>query len=123
MCCRIYKATREILPAMSAGTASTLAAWEKRTRVGPSEPSMGSFFMNFGEARKGFADWTDRINAGEAPKVAPPRPAGLERNLVISLWDWGSPIDGRSDNAPVTHGFPPPTRTGRSMASPRWSTL
>jgi len=92
------KATREILPAMSAGTASTLEAWEKRTKVGPSGPSMGSFFMNFGDARAAFADFTDRVRAGEAPKVAPPRPAGVERNLVVTMWDWGSPIDGRSDN-------------------------
>ena len=92
------KATREILPSMSTGTASTLAAWEKRTKVGPSGPSMGGFFMNFGEARQAFADLTDRVKSGEAPKVVPPRPAGVERNLVITLWDWGSPIDGRSDN-------------------------
>jgi hypothetical protein len=92
------KATREILPAMAAGTASTLDAWEKRTKIGPSGPSMGAFFMNFGDARKAFADHTDRVNAGEAPRVAPPRPAGVERNLVVSLWDWGTPIDGRSDN-------------------------
>lgn len=93
------KATRAILPAMSAGTKSTLEAWEKRTKVGPSGPSMGSFFMNFGEpVRTEIANWTDRVAKGDAPKVGPPRPAGLERNLVISLWDWGSPIDGRSDN-------------------------
>ena len=30
--------------------------------------------------------------------AAPPRPTGVERNLVITLWDWGSPIDGRSDD-------------------------
>ena len=92
------KATREILPAMAAGTAHTLAAWEKRTNVGPSGPTMGGAFMNFGEARKAFADFTDRVKAGEAPAVAPPRPAGVERNLVVTLWDWGSEIDGRSDN-------------------------
>jgi hypothetical protein len=59
---------------------------------------MGSAFMNFGEARRAFADFTDRVAAGEAPKAAPPRPTGAERNLVITLWDWGSEIDGRSDN-------------------------
>jgi len=92
------KATREILPSMAAGTASSLELWEKRTKVGPSGPSMGAFFMNFGEARKAFVDFTDRVKAGEAPKVAPPRPSGVERNMVITLWDWGSEIDGRSDN-------------------------
>jgi hypothetical protein len=92
------KATREILPSMSAGTADTLAAWEKRTKVGPSGPVMGADFMAFGEPRRAFADFTNRIKAGEAPKAAPPRPTGVERNLVITLWDWGTETDGRSDD-------------------------
>jgi len=37
-----------------------------------------------------FADWTDRIAAGELPP-APPRPQGLERNVVITEWDWADP--------------------------------
>ena len=37
-----------------------------------------------------FADWTDRIAAGEVPP-APPRPAGIERNVVITQWDWADP--------------------------------
>ena len=40
-----------------------------------------------------FADWTDRIAAGELPKSKPSRPLGLERNVVITLWDWGGPKD------------------------------
>src|SRR5262249_5091437 len=34
-----------------------------------------------------FADWIDRIHAGEVP-AAPARPQGIERNLVITEWDW-----------------------------------
>jgi len=30
------------------------------------------------------------VAKGEVPKIAPPRPTGVQRNLVISLWDWGS---------------------------------
>jgi len=37
-----------------------------------------------------FADWTDRIAAGELPPE-PPRPQGIERNVVITLWDWADP--------------------------------
>ncbi|MGA2719117.1 MAG: carboxypeptidase regulatory-like domain-containing protein, partial [Candidatus Acidiferrales bacterium] len=36
-----------------------------------------------------FADWSDRIAAGEVP-VAPPRPQGLERNVVLSIWSYAS---------------------------------
>ena len=37
-----------------------------------------------------FADWTDRIAKGEVPP-APPRPRGIERNVVITEWDWADP--------------------------------
>jgi hypothetical protein len=37
-----------------------------------------------------FADWTDRIAAGEVPP-APPRPQGIERNVVVTMWDWADP--------------------------------
>ena len=33
-------------------------------------------------------DWSTRILAGETPP-APPRPSGIERNLVITQWAWG----------------------------------
>jgi hypothetical protein len=38
-----------------------------------------------------FGDWTSRIAAGELPKEAPPRPQGVERNVVITQWDWADP--------------------------------
>ncbi|MCG8414914.1 MAG: hypothetical protein MI746_11910, partial [Pseudomonadales bacterium] len=34
------------------------------------------------------ADWTARIRQGETPET-PPRPQGIERNLVITQWEWG----------------------------------
>src|SRR5262249_33659833 len=35
-------------------------------------------------------DWTNRIAAGEIPPP-PPRPQGVERNVVITQWDWADP--------------------------------
>jgi streptogramin lyase len=37
---------------------------------------------------KSLADWGSRIEEGEVPPT-PPRPTGIERNLVISQWQWG----------------------------------
>ncbi len=34
------------------------------------------------------ADWGGRIADGQIPE-APPRPTGIERNLVITQWGWG----------------------------------
>ena len=35
-----------------------------------------------------FADWSTAIAKGALPTEAPPRPTGLERNVVITLWDY-----------------------------------
>ena len=93
------KATREILPVIRGRAGSTLDVWTRRTAIGPSGPGMASQFRALGDMRRALADWTDRVAAGEAPTDAPPRPSGVERNLVITLWDWGSEIDARSDMA------------------------
>ena len=50
---------------------------------------MSGSLSRFGRRRalEMYADWTDRITAGEVPPV-PPWPRGVERNLVITQWDW-----------------------------------
>ena len=54
--------------------------------------AMGNAMAQFGRQRslKMFADWTDSIAKGAIPPEAPPRPTGVERNLVLTLWDWGA---------------------------------
>ena len=37
---------------------------------------------------KYFADWTDRIAKGELPHTKPQRPQGVERNIVVTTWEW-----------------------------------
>jgi hypothetical protein len=39
-------------------------------------------------AKEVFSDWGTRIANGEVPPE-PPRPQGMERNVVITEWDWG----------------------------------
>jgi hypothetical protein len=85
------KATREIPQAL--GTfASSEAAWERRIQSGQAGANMMNGLNQLGKERAlaVFADWTDRIKAGELPP-APPRPQGLERNIVITQWDWADP--------------------------------
>jgi hypothetical protein len=85
------RATREILKPPG-GVRSTADAWDRRVRSGQRGPQMSAALDRFGRQRAiaMFADWTDRIAAGEVP-VQPPRPEGIERNLVLSAWDWGGP--------------------------------
>ena len=85
------KGTREI-PAAFKSLPTSVAQWERRTQSGQAGAQMTSAISQLGQ--KGtlamFADWTDRIAAGEVP-VAPRRPHGIERNVVISEWDWADP--------------------------------
>ena len=70
---------------------STAAAWDHRVQTGQRGTSMSGAMNRFGRQRAldMFADWTDRIAAGETPP-RPPRPDGVEQNLVVTLWDWGT---------------------------------
>ena len=95
------KATREIPANVMAQSKTHLEAWDRRTQMGPVGPAMGANFKRLGEQRAILSNWTERIAKGEAPKSAPPRPTGTERNLVITWWDWGSPTDGRTDGTPT----------------------
>jgi hypothetical protein len=70
---------------------SSLAAWQRRIQSGQAGTQMIGGLNQLGpRALALFADWTDRIAAGELPP-APPRPKGLERNVVITEWDWADP--------------------------------
>ncbi|MEE3137261.1 MAG: carboxypeptidase-like regulatory domain-containing protein [Gemmatimonadota bacterium] len=93
------KPTREV-PAALGEFASMEEAWDRRIRSGQAGGSMygGLNRMGLSAALEMFADWTDRIVAGELPP-APPRPAGVERNVVITQWDWADPTTYLHDEA------------------------
>jgi len=67
--------------------------WARRLQSGQAMTGMALAITRLGPDRgyRMFADWTDRIAAGELPFDKPERPKGVERNVVISLWDWGAP--------------------------------
>ena len=85
------QATRE-LPELFRHMDTTEAAWERRLMSGQAGGNMTSTVQQLGRERTlaMFADWTDRIAAGELPP-APRRPQGIERNVVITQWDWADP--------------------------------
>jgi hypothetical protein len=86
------KATREI-PKELGTFPSSVHAWDRRIQSGQAGGNMvgGLNAMGRERALKMFADWTDRIAAGAVPQAAPSRPQGIERNVVITMWDWADP--------------------------------
>src|SRR5438093_4889960 len=78
------KATREIPEALGRFPDS-VAAWDRRIKSGQAGPNMLGGINAFGpRGLKMYADWTDRIAAGAIPPT-PPRPQGVERNVVITM--------------------------------------
>ena len=70
---------------------STVEGWDHRVTFGQRGSQMSAVMNRFGrdQGLAMFADWSDRIAAGEVPE-APPRPQGVERNVVLTMWEWGS---------------------------------
>ncbi|HXP04980.1 MAG TPA: carboxypeptidase-like regulatory domain-containing protein [Stellaceae bacterium] len=74
---------------------SSRDAWSHRLSVGPAGHDMLNFITQVmtpdGGHLAALADWTDRIKAGELPSRSPPRPVGIERNIVVTVRDWLDP--------------------------------
>jgi hypothetical protein len=85
------KATRTIPPMFS--DMKPEDAWARRILSGQAMTSMANSIgrIETPRALKLFADWTDRIAAGELPAAKPRRPQGRERNVVITQWDFSDP--------------------------------
>ncbi len=66
-------------------------AWARRIQSGQAYQNMINAVGSLGAVPlKYFGDWTDRVANGELPASKPPRPSGVERNLVVTTWDWST---------------------------------
>jgi len=86
------KATRTI-PKELGHFNSSAEAWARRILSGQAMTNMSNNIGRLGGPRalELFGDWTDRIAGGELPASKPSRPQGVERNVVITVWDWATP--------------------------------
>src|SRR5260221_585888 len=117
------KATRT-LPKTLGEFESSTDAWERRIQSGQASTQMVN---NIGriDAQRAlglFADWTDRIAAGELPATQPPRPQSVERNVVITLWDWAGPKAYLHDEISTDRRNPTLNAYGPLYGSPEEST-
>ena len=67
-------------------------AWARRIQSGQAGANMiGQAGVQLrGLPIKYLADWSTRIARGELPASKPPRPMGMERNVVATVWDWSN---------------------------------
>jgi hypothetical protein len=68
-------------------------AWTRRIQSGQAGLNMVNTMDRMGTqgTLRMFGDWTDRVAKGELPATKPQRPQGVERNAVVTVWDWSNP--------------------------------
>jgi hypothetical protein len=104
--------------------ANSTDMWTRRLQSGQAMINMALAISRLGPD-KGlglFADWTDRIAKGELPATKPTRPTGLERNMVVSLWDWAEPTTYMHDAISTDKRRPTVNANGYIYGSPEEST-
>src|SRR6266853_1035798 len=111
------KATRTIPPTL--GTfKNSVEAWERRIQSGQAMLQMAAAIGRQGTTSlANLAKWTDRIAAGELPFAKPDRPQGVERNVVITQWDWADPKVYLHDQVSTDKRKPTVNPYGKSYGS------
>jgi len=115
--------TRTIEPALGESK-SHEEAWMRRIQSGQSGEQMTNQLAgNFGGVPfKYLADWTQRIEKGELPHAKPTRPQGLERNVVITWWEWSTEKKYLHDLIASDRQHPSVNAYGPLYGSPEYST-
>ena len=112
------------VPAAFIEAAGPVDAWSRRLQAGGARALMARDVNRLGSERALalFADWTERIAGGELPFASPERPQGIERNVVITLWDWSRPTAYLHDAISTDRRNPAVNAGGKIYASPEDST-
>src|SRR3979411_1824704 len=92
-CHQLGQASTRTIPAAFGEFKSGEEAWMRRVQSGQSGEQMTNQLAgNFGGAPfKYLGEWSDRIAKGELPSSKPTRPQGVERNVVVTSWEWSTP--------------------------------
>jgi hypothetical protein len=122
-CHQLGNAYTRTIPALFSKLDSPAQAWMRRVQSGQAGNAMIGGLNQLGPERSSalFADWTTRIAQGELPAEAPPRPQGLERNIVITQWDWADPKTYLHDEISTDKRNPSVNANGLIYGSPEES--
>ena len=122
-CHQLGNAYTRTIPEMFRNLDSPAQAWIRRVQSGQAGNAMMGGLNQLGAERASaqFADWTTRIAKGEIPAEAPPRPQGIERNVVITQWDWADPKTYLHDEISTDKRNPSINANGLIYGSPEES--
>jgi hypothetical protein len=121
-CHQIGQEATRTIPAQFGSFDTAEEAWMRRMQSGHAGAEMMRQAGSFGGLPlRMLGDWSDRIAAGALPKEAPPRPQGIERNLVVTTWEWGTPSTYVHDLISSDERDPTVNAHGRLFGSPEYS--
>jgi hypothetical protein len=122
-CHQLGNAYTRTMPAMFRTIDSPAQAWLRRVKSGQAGNAMAGGLNQLGTERATaeFGNWTTRIAKGELPFDAPPRPQGVERNVVITQWDWADPKTYLHDEIATDKRNPAVNANGLIYGSPEES--
>ncbi|HEX4236772.1 MAG TPA: carboxypeptidase-like regulatory domain-containing protein [Xanthobacteraceae bacterium] len=123
-CHQLGQLSTRTIPAALGEFKSGEEAWIRRVQAGQASPSMVNPLAGKlgGVPFKYFGDWTDRIAKGELPSAKPPRPQGIERNIVVTTWDWGNEKQYLHDLISSDKRNPTVNSYGALYGSPEYAT-
>jgi hypothetical protein len=123
-CHQLGQLSTRTIPAALGEFTSSEAAWIRRVQSGQAANFMLNPLVEIlgGVPFTYFGDWTDRIAKGELPHSKPTRPQGVERNIVITTWEWGDPKTYLHDLISSDRRYPTVNAYGPLYGSPEYST-
>jgi hypothetical protein len=123
-CHQIGQKSTRTIPKEFGEFSSHAEAWVRRVSSGQSGERMINDLAGTlgGVPFRYFGDWTERVAKGELPHTKPTRPQGVERNIVVTTWDWGSEKHYLHDLIASDRRFPTVNAYGPLIGSPEYST-
>jgi hypothetical protein len=123
-CHQLGQESTRTIPGALGQFKSGAEAWMRRVQAGQSGEMMTNRLAGqFGGVPfKYFGDWTDRVAKGELPKAKPPRPQGVERNIVITSWEWSTEKHYLHDLIASDRRNPTVNANGPLFGSPEYAT-
>ena len=121
-CHQLGQLSTRTIPAALGTFASHEEAWKRRVQSGQSGQQMFGQLSALGTSSfKHLADWTERIAKGELPFAKPPRPQGVERNIVVTIRDWMDDKHYLHDLIASDKRYPTVNAYGPLYGSPEYS--
>ena len=123
-CHQLGQESTRTIPAQLGHFKSGEEAWIRRIASGQWGEGMTNRIAGQlgGAPYKYFGEWTDRVAKGEIPKHKPPRPQGLERNVVVTAWEWSTPDKYLHDLISSDRRNPTVNANGPLYGAPEYST-